>query len=176
MKKKTKLIIAIFVIILLAVWLYLEFHFTVTNHVVSTTDAQEILREVPELALTEDEKELYSYIFTIPIISENINNDSIIDIDYADIRTDIEHIIPGDAEVTSIGIANNNVYIDYTNGETRVILGYYSNNQISKTISNKYTDANKKIVYETFYSVQSDTSQYYKYVPKHVWFGFLQVI
>lgn len=183
MKKKTILTVAIaaFVVVLLAVWLYLEFHFTMTTYVIATTNRETILSEMPELEITQDEFSLSERVFEIPPVVECAESEFLVAISYEEIESYISDIIPQDADVFDICASKYSVIVGYKlNGRTHYIEYLDTDctgntDLIRKSIFVPKGNDNIHTAYETEYAGINHIT-YEKQVSRHVWFGFLQVM
>ena len=183
MKKKTILTVAIVfvVIVLLAVWLYLEFHFTGSTLKTVTTNRETILSEMPELEITQDEFSLSEYVFEIPSVVECAESEFLVAISYEEIESYVSYIIPQDADVCDVCASNHSLTIGYKlNGKTHYI-EYLDTNYtgyidiIRKSIFVPKGNDNIHTAYETEYAGINHIT-YKKQISRHVWFGFLQVM
>ena len=164
MKNWIIIIVAVLIcIIIFADFLRYEYGYFEYEYIVVSADKQEICSELPELQITEEEKELYTTIFEIPVIKEKLYGQEYVHISYDDILTDVEHIIPPHAEVTDVFAGYHVVYIYYTVRETEIALCFTSpesNPLIIKTARNADTD------YRAIYSFKKDRELYEKWEVK----------
>lgn len=161
-------------VILFGWWIYMETHFVGETPVTVSTDSELILSQVPDLALTDGEKELSFTVFTIPSVKNLLESEMLTPIPYGDVRDDIGHIIPPNAHITEISAGCGHVYIDYTSNGKRVIL-HYVKGSADKTITIPEPNGKVDTLYEVRYSSADGSAVYQKVVLKHIWFGFLQV-
>lgn len=169
---------------LLSWWIYMETHFTMTRNVVVETNAQRLLGERPELALTQEEKALADSILEFPVIREKMEAEETVAIPLRQVPEEWKGILPENAELTEVAvILGTSVSIDYRWGDLRVIIEYLDPNQdgtvdlIRKTVAvrNSPDTWEADTVYVMEYVIALDKAYYEKIESHHVWFGFLQM-
>lgn len=169
---------------LLSWWIYMETHFTMTRNVVVETNAQRLLGERPELALTQAEKALADSILVFPVIRENMETGASAAVPLRLVPEELKRVLPENAELTEVAvILGANVSIDYHWGDLRVIIEYLDPNGdgtvdlIRKTVAvrNAPDTWEADTVYTVDYVTALDRAYYEKIESQHVWFGFLQL-
>ena len=184
-KNRKRLILACLLTVLLFVfgwWLYMEVHFTMETPVLVTTSKEDILKEIPQLALTQAEKDFAQTIPLNPIFRNPLESEQVYIIALDDVKTLVSGILPEYAVLVEVAATKNTVYISYTLDEYSYTLGYMDPNHdgtvdaIEKTIGNgDFSGKGADTVYSLRYIPVLDLSQYEKQVLRHVWFGFLQM-
>lgn len=165
---------------LVGYWLYMEYHFSGKNSVVTSTDPEMILSEMPELELTAAEKELAHIIMENPAIQKALGMEQPVEIPPEQVRKDMTEILPEGASALNIGVIGRFVYIDYTLENRRVILEYADGDQaggadaIRKSVGVLEPEDNHvDTLYVAEYVLALDKTWYEKQSSQHVWFSFL---
>ena len=165
---------------LVGYWLYMEYHFSGKSSVVTSTDPEVILSEMPVLELTAAEKELAHIIMENPAIQKALGMEQPVEIPPEQVRKDIAEILPEGASSLNISVIGRFVYIDYTSESRRVILEYADGDQaggadaIRKSVGVLEPEDNHvDTLYVAEYVLALDKTWYEKQSSQHVWFGFL---
>lgn len=186
-KTRNRLILACVItalVCLLSWWVYMETHFTMERVVVVETNGERLLRERPELALTQAEKALADSILEFSVIRENMEKGEAVAIPLQQVPEELKGVLPENAELTEVtALLGANVSIDYRWGDIRVMVGYLDPNRdgvvdlIRKTVGvRKSPDTwEADTVYLMEYVIALDKAWYEKSESQHVWFGFLQM-
>lgn len=184
-KNRIRLLIACLctaLVLVIGYWIYMEIHFETETPEVVSTDREYILKEVPELEMTDAEKELGKSIFTIPVIQENWRSEDVVVIPTERITKQISSVVPATAERVEVSVHHTTVCIDYYDAEKRIILEYFDGDNtgnmdmLRKTVTTYESDDEPGVeaVYTLAYDVASNQMDYEKSEMEHVWFGFLQ--
>ena len=164
-------------------WLYMEFHFVEEKLVTVSNSQEEILAEVPQLALTQAEKSFAEELMLIPILRDALKNDEMQLLPVDALEPDLSSVLPENAVLIEVSVIHKNVGFTYRLDNQQVIMEYLDANDdgvmdaVSKTIgvadkTGKKVDA----VYETRYAILLGWAYYEKIEPQHVWFGFLDML
>lgn len=172
-------------------WIYMETHFYGEKIVTVSTDEEKILKEMPELALTDAEKELANTILEIDIFRDALSLDpySYTAFEIEDVQGHIASILPDDAVIAEIGVSAVSVHIDYRVGDMRTILEYTDADLTGHVDAiHKYmADSPREIVagvefagdvdevFSVSYAVDTGITQYEKTESQHMWFSFLDM-
>lgn len=184
-KIKNRIILTCVLTVLLCIvgWcLYMELHFTMEIPALVSTSEEDILMEMPQLALTQSEKDFAQTIPLNPVFRDSLESEEVYVIAPEDAEAVISDILPSHAVLVEVASMQNTVYISYTQNDYRYILGYMDSNNdgtidaIEKTIGNgNFSGKGTDTVYSLRYIPVLDLSQYEKQVLRHVWFGFLKM-
>lgn len=193
-RQRLRVIIPCIIVALVCIlgwWIYMETHFYGERIVTVSTDESEILAEVPDLALTDEEKELAETILEIEGIRDALSLDpySYIAFEIDDIQEHIAPILPDGAAVSAVGVMAATVHIDYRVGDMRTILEYtdadltghvdvirkYMADSPREYIAGKEFTGDVDEVFMLTYAVGSGITQYEKSEAKHMWFSFLDM-
>ena len=162
-------------------WIYMETHFVYETPVVVSESAEEILEEVPQMALTQAEKDFSEALYAIPILRDAVQVDEMQVLEWDSMRLDLAPVLPEDAEINEVSASANAIYIDYHFEENRYTLVYIDpNNDNTVDMIRKYiadgnaTGKGAEMVYETEYLPILDMVSFEKQQLKHIWFGFLR--
>lgn len=167
---------------LTAWWLYMEFHFVEERLVIVSNSQEDILAEMPHLALTQAEKAFAQELMLIPVLRDALQNGGMQILPMDALESDLSSVLPENAVLIEVSVINKNFYITYQLDNQQVILEYCDANDdgvmdaVCKTIGvADKTGKNVDAVYETRYAILLDWAYYEKIEPQHVWFGFLNM-
>ena len=162
-------------------WIYMETHFVYEAAVVVSESAEEILEEMPQLALTQEEKDFAEILYDIPVLKDAIHSDVLMVLTWDTMTADLACILPENATVNEVSSFNNAVYIDYQFAEYRYTLTYLdpNNDETVDMIRKDIADGDAagkgaQRVYETEYLPILDMVSFEEIQLKHIWFGFLR--
>ena len=116
-------------VVFLGWWIYMERHFQSYEIKISSTDKEIILKEVPSLALTENEKQLAEEIFRQEVVQSNLGQDEVIALPAESIQDLLFGVVPQDTEKCSVSVWRNTLWIDYVWQQNRVILEYIDHHE-----------------------------------------------
>jgi len=183
-KKRKRVIVLLtcvlpFLAVLIGYWIYMEKHFIKSKLALDSTEPETILKELPELELTNFERELAYTILEIPIVHKSMEEASASDT-LVILRQDQIKEFPTTAHISEIAVTPNGIYLDYHNDGRRVILEYYDFDHtghvdiIRKCVAPFENDYNETpdVIYELEYDAASGESSYKKYDNRRVWFEF----
>ena len=193
-KQRRKTILSWAVIILaltLAVWAFLEVRFSGELIYAASTNEERILKEMPALALTDEELALAKTILDIPHIQDSISDDfqnSIV------LNTEIlipyfAGILPENGRITEVFALGSSIYISIIAENQYTCLVYTDIDatghidSISKTLAISPLDqigedgnlGDVDTVYELVYGVGIGTIRCQKLKSRHMWFSFLDM-
>ena len=191
-KQRRKTLLALGCVLLafiMVVWGMMEIRFSGEEIYVSNTKEERILREMPEIALTDAEKELSKTILKVPLIREALRDDYSEPTVFApnDAAGYFASIMPEDAKIVEIAVVGHCVYFSYTVKNIYTIIGYNDVDMtghvdtITKTVAESPLDeigtdgvlGDVKVVYELAYDAATDMARYQKIKSRHMWFSFL---
>ena len=172
-------------------WIYMETHFYGEKIVTVSTDEENILKEMPELALTDAEKALALTILEVPLIRDALSDDytSPTVFETEEAVGYFSSILPEDANVTEIAVNGHAVYFSYNSGNVYTIMEYNDPDMtghvdsIFKYIAVSPLDkigedgvpGDVDTVYGLRYAVGTDIARYEKTESQHMWFSFLNM-
>lgn len=193
-KQRRKTILAwaaITLALVLAVWAFLEVQFSGELIYAASTNEEKILKEVPALALTEEELALAEAILEIPAVRDVMSDDSQESavLDTQQVMQDFAPILPEGARFTEIFVFRNSVFISIINGKEYTCLQYTDADQtghidlLAKTYAISPLDeigedgylGDIKIVYELSHAVGTGITRCQKLKTRHMWFSFLDM-
>lgn len=182
-------ILAVFLAALLAVWGFLELRYSGELIYASSTNAEKILQEMPELALTDGELELAQTIMEIPEIREALSNDAqdSTNLDPEALAPYLSGIQPTKGQITEVFVMGQSIWFNIIEGNRYTCLTYSDGDLtghidlITKTIAISSLDeigpdgdlGNVKATYDVIHAVGTNFEQYQKIKSRHMWFGFL---
>lgn len=162
-------------------WLYMEVHFTMETPALVTTSEEDILKEMPKLALTQPEKD-FAQTFPQSLFFPDTAESEVCVLSQEDAEPIVSKLLPEHAILVEVAATHNTVYISYMLDAYSYTLGYMDPNHdgtvdaIEKAIGNgDFSGKGADTVYSLRYIPVLDSSQYEKHVLRHVWFGFLQM-
>lgn len=181
-------ILSIVLAVVLTVWGFLEIRYSGELIYAASTNEEKILKEMPELALTDAEKELAETILVIPEIRDAIESgqDSVT-LNANALAPHLSPILPENGEIIEVFLFGKQIYISIVAGNRYTCLVYYDGDdtghidQIQKTLAISPLDeigpdgnlGDVDEVYELFYAVGSGMTKCRKYKSRHMWFSFL---
>lgn len=185
-KRRTKMkLIAVCVLTAVIVfggcWYYMKTHPRSVKWSDVEISKEEILEEIPELALTETEKELGKTIMGTPTMQEYLREgaEKYTVIPYEQMKMYLVDVIPEDARVAEIGLLHSGLIVDYYQEDTRTILEYGDGDLtgyvdwIGKYMSIASEDGIPEAVYSLRYDVASGNTEYTKSAPETHWYDFI---
>lgn len=188
-RRRTVLTIAsVILAVVLTVWGFLEIRYSGDLLYAASTNEERILKEVPELALTEEELALAQTILDIPEIRDAMESgqDSVT-LNTNALMPHLSSILPENGEIVEVFLFGKQIYISIIAGNRYTCLVYYDGDntghidQIQKTLAISPLDeigpdghlGDVDEVYELFYAVGSGMTKCKKYKTRHMWFSFL---
>ena len=183
--------ISIFAVILLMVWGFLELRYDSVVGYISTTDQEKILKEVPELALSDEELALVDTLFEIPEIRDALS-DSYEDSTALNLRTldpRLSALCPENGQIIDVEVIGPSVLINIIEGNRYTCLVYSDGDRtgnidlVTKILAISKLDqltpdghlGKVKATYELTHVVGSNFEQYQKLKSRHMWFSYLDI-
>lgn len=172
MKKQTWIEILV-IAALVAGWFYMEKTESLTTFVKQDMTKEEILAEMPEIAVTKQDEKLEDYVMGLPEVQELLSQPDGGSIPYEkeeDILSDF--LTEGDL-ITGFGVVDHDVYLNIKQGEEK---------RISYTFDGAGAQPMRKIiwVYEQLWDGWRNTAayeawgdSYVKRTGKHAWFSWV---
>ena len=176
--------------ILIALWGLLELRYDSRVIYSATDDREKILKEVPELALSEAELALVDTIFEIPEIREALSDsyDDTTTLDHQALAPYFSSICPEGSRITDISVMGPDVVFSIFTDNTYTLLIYTDVDrtghidQVTKTYAvypKGIVDENGFLgetdtVYELFYAIGGMT-KCQKIKSRHQWFSFWDI-
>lgn len=173
---KKKLLIAVCVLFLAAVGVlaYFETHFGVYESKEVSISDERILKEMPDLALTDADMALKEKLFSTPEVIEALESGETIISLPDDLAAQLgEEYLPENAEMFSFGILGSAVYVDYyETPEKRVILEFFQDDAYGprKTIA-LYRDSDDRPLQFLYINERGELS---KMKETRRWFAYFQ--
>ena len=192
-KQRRKNILSTFAIILalvLAVWAFLEVQFSGELVYAASTNEERILREMPDLALTNEELALAEIILEIPEIQAFLSSgEESITLDKEAVTPYLPGILPENGRFTEIFVFRHSIYISIINGKQYTCLQYTDADGtghidlIAKTLTISPLDqigedgylGDVDAVYELHHAVGTGITRCQKLKSRHMWFSFLDM-
>ena len=182
MKIKTILACALTAVIVFGgCWYYSKTHYRSVKWSDVELNKEEILSEVPQLALTAAEKELGKTIMGTPVMQEYLSagEEKYTAIPYEELKMELSEVIPEDAIVAEIGLLHRTLIVDYYQGDIRTILEYADGDLsgyvdvIGKGITLLSEEGMPEAVYSVRYDAAFDETEYRKSEPETHWYDFI---
>ncbi len=182
---------AIILALVLGVWGFLEVQFFGELIYAASTNEEKILKEMPALALTEEELALAETILEIPAvrdaISDDIQNSTVLDTEL--LLQDLAPILPENGRFTEIFVLGNSIFISIIDGKQYTCLQYTDADMtghidsIAKTLAISPLgeigeDGNLgdvDAVYELVYAIGAGITRCQKLKTRHMWFSFFDM-
>lgn len=188
---KTRNTLFVLLGILLALWGLLELRYDSQVIYSATDDQEKILKEVPELALSEAELALVDTLFEIPEIRDALSDS------FEDSTTFIPEtlmpylsvICPEGGQITDVFVIGSSVTINIIVENRYICLTYSDGDQtgnidfITKTLAISRLDQLKddgiigktKALYELYHPVGTNFEYYQKIKSRHLWFSYFDI-
>jgi hypothetical protein len=193
-KQRRKTILSTFAIILalvLAVWAFLEVQFSGELIYIANTNEEKILKEMPELALTDEELALAETILEIPLVQDVINDntqESAV-LEAEKITPYLSGILPENGRFAEVFVFGHSVIISIIDGKQYTCMQYTDADQtghidfIAKTLTISPLDeigedgylGDVDEVYEITYAMGVGITRCQKLKTRHMWFSFLDM-
>lgn len=182
---------AILLALALAVWAFLEVQFSGELIYAASTNEERILKEMPALALTDEELALAETILEIPHIQESISDDfqnsTVLNTEF--LIPYLTAIVPENGQIHEVFVLGSSIYISIIAGNQYTCLVYTDIDvtghidSVSKTMTVSPLDrigedgylGDVDTVYELVYAVGIGTTRCQKLKSRHMWFGFLDM-
>lgn len=192
-KQRRKNILSMLAIILslvLAVWISLEVRFSGDLIYAASTNEERILREMPDLALTNEELALAEIILEIPEIQALLaSGEESVTLDMETVTPYLPGILPEKGRFTEIFVFRRSIYISIINGKQYTCLQYTDADGtghidlIAKTLTISPLDqigedgylGDVDAVYELHHAVGTGITRCQKLKSRHMWFSFLDM-
>ncbi len=183
--------VSICLALIMAVWGFLEIRFSGEMIYAASTNEERILKEMPELALTDAELALAETILEIPIVRDVISDDSqesaVLDTEL--LMTELAPILPEKGRFTEIFVFRRSIYISIVDGNQYTCLQYTDADGtghidlIAKTLTISPLDqigedgylGDVDAVYELHHAVGTGITRCQKLKSRHMWFSFLDM-
>lgn len=180
---------AVILALVLIVWGFLEIQFSGKLIYAASTNEEKILKEMPELALTDGELTLAQTIMDIPLIREALRDDAqdSANLDPEALAPYLSGIQPAEGQITDVFVMGQSIWINIIEGNRYTCLTYSDGDLtghidlITKTIAISSLDeigpdgdlGRVKATYELIHAVGTNFEQYQKLKTRHHWFSFL---
>ena len=192
-KQRRKNILSTFAIILalvLAVWAFLEVQFSGELVYAASTNEERILKEMPDLALTNEELALAEIILEIPEIQAFLaSGEESVTLDIETVTPYLPGILPENGRFTEIFVFRHSIYISIISGKQYTCLQYTDADGtghidlIAKTLTISPLDqisedgylGDVDAVYELHHAVGTGITRCQKLKSRHMWFSFLDM-
>ena len=175
-RRKFLLILSAVLAALIAVWLCLESLSHTQRSVMVSTDGAQILRECPQLALTDEELAQSDTVFQLAAVQAAAADGGYTSFLPEALPPELAALLPPGAELLDAGADAASLTLDYRLDGARVILHYVDadrtghTDRVTKSLSLP-PDGPSYLL--TFYPALGETA-YEKHVTRHLWFGFLR--
>lgn len=174
MKKKFILPILLVVLLVIAFCYYKYSHNATWQLVEIEMTDDEILKEMPDIALTEADHALENFVVALPEVQEAVkkssNSESIEVISSKELASLLQEWISPDRTVTELTVSGNAIFLGFNEGEYKKVYYTFSADgsyQMRKTIG-IYEKSDDEIKCKALY--ETDSEKYKKYVNKRKWF------
>ena len=180
--RRTLVVIAAVLICLAGILAILEFRTTVTTQEVVSRDRDRILAEMPELALSQRERELAGSLAADSEIQAAMEADGMRELPRETALRCLEDILPWDAGAVSLSVSGSGLYADYQSGGHRVLISYIDSDGdgttdlIQKYIAIPGSGRNPAAqeIYSLEYIVPLGLESCEKSETKRMWFSWLR--
>lgn len=192
-KQRKKIVVQCLIVllaVLVAVWAVLETRFQSEQLYAASTNEEKILKEMPALALTQEELALAQSILEIPLIRDSLSKDSqdLIILE-TELLPELAVLLPENGRFIEVFVCGASVGISIVAGKQYTYLTYADSDftghidVISKTVAVSSldeigTDGNLGdvgTVYELRHAVGTQITQCTKWKTRHIWFDFLNM-
>ena len=182
--------VVVLLVCVIGVWLFMEAQFSGELIYAASTDGEKILKEMPALALTDEELALAASILEIPEVRDFLSSgEESITLASETFAPYLDAILSEDARVFEVFILGSHIYISIIDGKQYTCLTYSDIDrtghidQISKTIAISPLDeigedgnlGDVEVVYELVHAVGTSLTQCQKLKSRHMWFSFLDM-
>jgi hypothetical protein len=183
--------VAIALALVLSVWAFLEVQFSGELIYAASTNEEKILKEMPALALTDEELALAEIILEIPMVHDAINDDAQDSavLDTAMITPYLSGILPEEGRFAEVFVFGHSVIISIIDGTQYTCLQYTDADAtghidfIAKTLAISPLDeigedgylGDVKVVYELTHTMGAGITRCQKLKTRHMWFSFLDM-
>lgn len=175
--------------VIIAVWGVLEIRFSGELFYAASTSEEKILKQMPELELTEAELALAQTILELPAVEEAMESgQESATLDTGRMLEELDPILPQNGELIEVFIYGSHIYITIME-ENRYTSLTYSDidktghiDMIIKTMAvyprdevngNHENLGAPDAIYEVIDTVGANMPQYRRYETRHMWFSFL---
>lgn len=184
-KRKIRTVVACVltaVIVFGGCWYYTKKRYRTEEWKETELSQEEILEQIPELALTDKELELAATIWRTPELREylsSISDEDWIIIPYEQVEKYFLEVVPEDAKVGQVGLTRQLFYVDYFQKDTRITLSYVDGDmsgyadRVEKGIAVLSEDREVETVYSVNYDTAWGETSYEKRQPKPHRYDFL---
>lgn len=180
--RRTLVVMAAVLLCLAGILAVLEFRTTVTAQEVVSRDRDRILAEMPELALTRQERELAGSLAADNEIQAAMEAGEMRELPRESALRCLEDILPWDAGAVSLTVSGSGFYADYQSSGHRVLISYIDSDGdgttdlIQKYIAIPVSDRNQgaQEIYSLEYIVPLGLESCEKSETKRVWFSWLR--
>ena len=181
---------AIILAVLVSAWAFLETQFSGELIYAASTNEEKILKEMPALALTEEELALAETILEIPEIQEFLTNgEESITLNIETVLPYLSAILPENGRFFEVFVFGRSVFISIIAGKQYTCLQYTDVDAtghidfIAKTLAISPLEeigedgylGDVKAVYELTYAMGAGITRCQKLKTRHMWFSFLNM-
>ncbi len=182
MKKTITAASIVLILVLLVFCLIMEIRYQGTALAVSDLSEEEVLKEMPDIAISHKDLEMEQYILNLPEVQAKLDEvrynqtDELAFISFTPAETEIllKNYIPEGYEVTELAVFRNAIYFTFIKGEKESVVYAVSpdgESALQKTIG-IYKGSSTRRTCTACYT--NDLLGIRKMVPKHIWFGWLK--
>lgn len=176
--------------VLLAAWAFMEIQFNGEEIYAASTNEEKILKEMPELALTDEELALAETILEIPEIQAFLTSgEESITLNTETVSPYLSGILPDNGRFAEVFVLGRSVFVSIVDGKQYTCLQYTDADQtghidfIAKTLTISPLDeigedgylGDVDEVYEITYAVGAGITRCQKLKTRHMWFSFLDL-
>lgn len=172
MKKKPLIVLCVILALIVGILAYFELRYPMTEHVYVDMTAEEILAEMPEAAVSENDRALCAALYADPAVQAAFENltepGDTMKVDNQRVQTLRDAYCP-QAESMNIELMNGALaYVDWRSEGQIVYMNFTVDGVMNKTVC---VDDGK----DDFIRYGCDTDgNLTKEMPKHVWFAYIK--
>jgi hypothetical protein len=176
--------------LILAVWAFMEIQFNGEEIHAASTNEEKILKEMPALALTDEELALAETILEIPEIQAFLTSgEESITLNTETVSPYLSGILPDNGRFAEVFVLGRSVFVSIVDGKQYTCLQYTDADAtghidfIAKTLTISPLDeigedgylGDVDEVYEITYAIGAGITRCQKLKTRHMWFSFLDL-
>ncbi len=179
MKRISFICLAVFILFLILFCIVMEVRYQGTTITEVNMTEEEVLKEMPSIEVTEKDREMAEYLFSLAEVDAMFKNLSeenpFVDLPAAETERLLGNYMPEDYDTAVLSVFHDCISLQMMRGEKESLIYIFFNNgnEPQKTIG-IYRDGFSGRTCVACYT--NDTMGIRKFVPKHQWFGWLREI
>lgn len=174
MKKKLLIVVCVMFLTVIGVLAYFETHFTCYEFKEVSISDEKILKEMPDIALTDADMALGEKLLSLVEMLDAFSSGEIMCLPDRVAKSLVEEYLQENAELSAVSVSQNAVYVDYFAApEKRVMLAFFQSETHGpqKTVGLYKVKGDDAVCREVYENERGDLK---KYTESRRWFAYFR--